>query len=261
MTFGGILLALVTVYGSADFRSANITRGSIVNPEPIQCFTGYLEFGGGDRNVWYGEDALGARVWTCNHLTASRDHQMPRCFNETDPYIYFRNRTGFADGWSLMTESGLCWVLYKKFKDSDAPLSETEWRVRQELETPWVTPYWFGRYTFRPYDLVYWQTGLKRTFAPWEGLTLMPFGFLDWGDHQLFAFKYGLSQGEFHGGVSAIDIGVRGNYAVTEWFGIWAQVDGYWLVNQQARQANRDRGGITSRNEICVFSLGIEFRF
>jgi len=148
--------------------------------------------------------------------------------------------------------------VYKACGGDEEDTQEIEFEL--EYETPWVTPYWYGRYTFHPYDLVYWQTGLKRAFRPLEKLTVLPYGLLDWGDSQLFAFKYGLSQGEFHGGVSAIDVGICGKYAITEWFGLWAQFDAFWIVNPQARQANQDRGGVTSRNEICVFSFGIEFR-
>lgn len=260
---GFLILATLHVSGfaGADLRSANITRGSIVNPEPIQCFTGGLAGRLGEDADPVGANALGIRVWTCNHLTAVRDHQMPRCFNETDPSLYFRNRYEFVPGWTMMSETGPTWVLYRPFKGENETHQEVEWRVRLELETPWVTPYGFLRETFNPYSLTYWQTGLKRRCHVSESFKATPFVFLDWGDDELFAFKYGESQGRIPSGVSAIDAGCRLDWSVADWFSVWGQVDGYWIVNQRARRANRERSSITSRNEIAVFSLGIEFRF
>jgi len=261
MIFANLFLAAVSAFGTADVRSANITRGSIVNPEPIQSFTAGAEYGADGPGDWLGMQTLGARVWTCNHLTDARDNLMARWFNETDPFLYGRSRLDFAEGWGLTTETGPCWVLYRPFKHSDAPRSETEWRLRQEFDTPWVTPYYYTRYTFRPYNLLYWQTGLKRVFRPVEGLSVMPYAFLDWGDDRLFAFKYGLSRGKFSSGVSALDVGLRAQYALTAYCSLWMQFDGYSIVNGQARDANDDRGGVTSRNGICVFSMGLDFRF
>lgn len=261
MLLSTALSAFVLAHGSADVRSANITRGSIVNPEPIQSFSGGFGVGVGEPEDSLGVNVFGWRVWTCNHLTDARDDMMKRCFNETDPYLYVRNRVAFAEGWSLLSETGPCWVLYRTFKNADDTPTEVEWRVRQEFETPWATPYYYMRDTFTPYDLLYWQTGVKRAFEPIKGLTVTPFGYLDWGNSQLFRFKYGTSRGEFSGGVSAIDVGFRCDYAVSGCFFIWAQFDSYWIVNEQARGANHDRTGIGDRNEICVFSTGIDIRF
>ena len=263
MTGVPLLLALagrVAAFCGADIRSANVTRGSIVNPEPIQCLTGGTEGGLGDSGDMLGANAIGLRVWTCNHLTSARNQLMSRCFNETDPFLYFRNRRVFSDGWALLSETGPTWVLYLPFKGGVSTPHEVEWRYRQEVETPWLTPYFYLRQTFTPYSLTYWQTGLKRALdAPYD-LHVQPFAHLDWGDESLFAFKYGESLGRFSGGVSAADVGVRIDRWLGAGFSIWAQVEGYWIVNRDVRRANRDRASVTSRNEIAVFSLGVEFR-
>lgn len=260
-----LLLAMAGEFGAfagADFRSANITRGTIVNPEPIQCFTGGMDVTLGVPDDSPGSNSLGGRVWTCNHLTAKRDHQMKRCFNETDPFLYLRNRYRLVEDWELMTETGPCWVLYRSFKDGgETPFPEVEWRVRQELSTPVVTPYYYLRHTFRPYSLTYWQTGFKRPSDVRNDMTVTPFAFLDWGDGNLFAFKYGESRGHLDGGVSALDVGVRGDWKINAFFSVWLQLDGYWIVNGKARAANRDRASVTSRNEIAVLSFGVTFRF
>ena len=263
--FAAMLAAVDVKFGTfagVDFRSANITRGSIVNPEPIQCFTGGMNMTLGTPDDPLGANALGGRVWTCNHLTAKRDHQMERYFNETDPFLYLRNRYLFAEGWASMTEAGPCWVLYRPFKgEAETPFPEVEWRVRQELDTPWITPYFYLRHTFKPYSLTYWQTGLKRTLDVADKVSVMPFTFLDWGDDNLFAFKYGESRGHLDGGVSSLDVGVRGDWRINGFFSAWLQVEGYWLVNAKARAANRDRASVTSRNEIAVVSFGVTFDF
>jgi len=261
MTFASELLAMaceVSAFSGADFRSANITRGTIVDPEPIQCFTGGLDLTLGEADDLTGANTLGGRVWTCNHLTAARDGLMKRCFNETDPFLYFRNRYLLTERWSLTTETGPCWVLYRPFKgEAETPFPEVEWRVRQALETPWVTPYYYLRHTFHPYSLTYWQTGLMRPSDVWNGVTLTPLAYLDWGDDNLFAFKYGDSRGHLDGGVAALDVGLRGEWRLGDFVSVWAQVEGYWIINGKARAANRNRASVTSRNEIAVFSVGL----
>lgn len=250
-----------SAFAGADVRSANITRGTIVNPEPIQCFTGGFSGCVGSPEDVFGANALGLRVWTCNHLTSSRDRQMPRCFNETDPSLFFRNRYSISGGWTFMTETGPTWVLYRPFRDVPDTHHEMEWRIREELETPYATPYFFMRQTFHPYSLSYWQTGLKRRFRVREGLSVTPFSHLDWGDDNLFEFKYGTSHGHIKDGVSAIDAGVRMDWAVAEHLSLWMQADGYAIINEKARRANDTRGSVTSRNGIAVFSAGVEMRF
>ncbi len=249
-----------SIFGGVDVCSANITRGSIVNPEPIQCFTGGIEGRLGETGDLLGINTVGVRVWTCNHLTSSRDNLMKRCFNETDPSLYFRNAYELAPSWRLVCETGPTWVLYRSFRN--VPTShETEWRVRIELDAPYATPYVFLRQTFIPYSLTYWRTGLKRVFALGEDVSVMPYSYLDWGDGNLFDFKYGQSQGHIRGGVSAMDAGIRMNCRLVECVSLWMQLDGYTIVNQRARRANDTRGSVTSRNGIVVFSTGLEVRF
>lgn len=250
-----------SVFSGADVRSANTTRGTIVNPDPIQCFTGGVEEEFGQPDDPLGANALGVRVWTCNHLTSARDSQMTRCFNETDPSLYVRNRLGVADGWTLMLETGFTWVLYRPFRHVPQTHHELEWRVKTECETPWVTPYLFLRQTFRPYSLTYWQTGLKRRVPLTAAFSLTPYAHLDWGDDNLFAFKYGTSHGHITDGVSAIDAGLRAVWNLYGPLSLWLQTNGYAIVNTKARRANDTRGGVTSRNGIVVFATGIELRF
>lgn len=250
----------MSIFGGVDVRSANITRGSIVNPEPIQCFTGGIEGRMGEPDDMFGANHAGIRVWTCNHLTSSRDNLMTRCFNETDPSLYFRSRREIAEGFLLMCETGPTWVLYRSFKNVPTH-HEAEWRFRAEVETPWVTPYFFLRQTFLPYSLTYWLTGVKRTFAVSERISVMPYSHLDWGAGNLFDFKYGELHGHIRGGVSALDVGVRMDYALHEHVFLWAQLDGYTIINRKIRQANETRGSVTSRNGIVVFSTGVGVRF
>ncbi len=264
MTLIPLLLAFAcktSLFTGADVRSANITRGTIVNPEPIQCFTGGIEETLGEPHDMFGENSAGIRVWTCNHLTSSRDHQMKRCFNETDPSVYIRNRFAFSDGWRLMTESGFTWVLYRPFRHVPETHHEMEWRVRSEFEMPWITPYFFLRQTFRPYSLTYWQTGLKRRFPVSGTFSLTPYAHLDWGDDNLFEFKYGTSHGKIKDGVSAIDAGLRADWSISRHLSLWMQADAYAIINKKARSANDTRGSVTSRNGIAVFSTGLELRF
>ena len=155
------LLAAVTasVFGSADVRSSNISRGSVVNPEPIQSLTAGVE-AGTEANT------LGARVWMCNHLTDARDNMMRRAFNEIDPYLYGRNRFEVAKNWRVVSEFGPCWVLAPEFRYPYRSHTEVEWRVRQSLENPFLTPYYYVRWCVHPAVLPYWMAGVQHVFEP-----------------------------------------------------------------------------------------------
>ena len=264
MTASILMLAFAcktSLFMGTDVRSANITRGTIVNPEPIQCFTGGIDESFGTPLDSFGANSIGMRVWTCNHLTSARDSQMTRCFNETDPSIFYRNRLGFAKGWELMTETGFTWVLYRPFRHVQDTHHEMEWRAKSEFDTPWAIPYFFLRQTFRPYSLTYWQTGLKHRFNVTESIRLTPFAHLDWGDDNLFEFKYGTSHGKIKDGVSAMDSGLRMDWNIHSNLSLWMQAEGYAIINKKARSANDTRGSVTSRNGIVAFSTGVEIHF
>ena len=165
-----LLAGLTTaLFGGADIRSSNISRGAVVNPEPI------LSIAGGGEATLDDRHTLGARVWMCNHLTDARDNIMRRCFNEIDPFLYYRNRWPICENGTLMSETGPTWVLSPAFRAPYRSNTEVEWRFRQEWINPYVTPFYYVRWGFHPAVKTYWQTGVKRTFPLCERLMLTPF--------------------------------------------------------------------------------------
>lgn len=251
------LLAAVaaSVFGSADMRSSNISRGSVVNPEPIQSLTV-----GAEAEAW--GNTLGARAWMCNHLTDARDNMMRRAFNEIDPYLYGRNRVEVVKDWSVVSEFGPCWVLAPEFRDPYRSHTEVEWRVRQALENPFLTPYYYVRWCVHPTVLPYWMAGVQHEFDPADDVSLVPFVQTDWGSDSMFVAKYGKPpDGRYGGGLSALTAGVRMVWRFHENYSLYAQAEEFALVNEEIRRCNRRRAAVNNQNERFVVTVGIAFRF
>ncbi len=247
--------AAVSVFGGADVRSSNISRGSVVNPEPIQSLTVGAE-------AEIGANAIGARMWMCNHLTDARDDMMRRAFNELDPYLYGRNRFEIAEDWNVISEFGPCWVLAPEFRDPYRSHTEVEWRVRQTLENPFLTPYYYVRWCVHPTVLPYWMAGVRHEFAPAENLSVTPFFQTDWGSDSMFTAKYGKPpEGRYGGGLSALTVGARIVWQFHENYSLYMQVEEFALVNEQIRRCNRRRKARNNQNERFVATVGVAFRF
>lgn len=251
------LLAALTasVFGGADVRSSNISRGSVVNPEPIQTFTVGAEAEAGD-------SVLGARVWMCNHLTDARDNMMRRAFNEIDPYLYGRNVFGMAEGWRLASEFGPAWILAPEFRDPYRSHTEVEWRVRQTLENPFLTPYYYVRWCVHPTVLPYWMVGVQHVFTPTETVAVTPFFQTDWGSDSMFTAKYGRSSdGRYGGGLSALTAGVRMVWRFHDNYSLYMQAEEFALVDDEIRRCNGRRHAVNNQNERFVVTAGVAFRF
>lgn len=252
-----LLAGLTTaLFGGADIRSSNISRGAVVNPEPI------LSIAGGGEATLDDRHTFGARVWMCNHLTDARDHIMRRCFNEIDPFLYYRNRWPICENGTLMSETGPTWVLSPAFRAPYRSNTEVEWRFRQEWINPYVTPFYYVRWGFHPAVKTYWQTGVKRTFSLCERLMLTPFFMAEWGDRKLFESKYGPARnGHYTGGLSALDAGVRVDYPLGDSYSLFLEMQEFALVNTEARRTNRRRRAVNNQNDRFMVMAGFQFRW
>ena len=197
-----------------------------------------------------------------DRVTDARDNMMRRAFNELDPYLYGRNRLEVARDWRVVNEFGPCWVLAPEFRDPYRSHTEVEWRVRQTLENPFLTPYYYVRWCVHPTVLPYWMAGVLHEFCPADDVSLTPFVQSDWGADSMFVVKYGKSpDGRYGGGLSALTAGVRMVWRFHENYSLCVQAEEFALVNEEIRRCNRRRVAVNNQNERFVVTVGIAFRF
>jgi len=229
-------------YYTCDFATDYISRGKVVEDRPIQINEAAVRFPLGQ----FG--SIGAYHWNYSNLTGDFQGSHRRFIPETDWGVTYEYDWQFAADWRLDTELMAYWETYYGGRPRNDP-SEFEWRVKQTLKNPYLTPYYKFRRVLRPVDYTYFQVGLKRSFelaynpvnglydaAPRHtGLTVNVFS--DLGNSRCIRKRCGrLPNGEsYSDGIVALSAEVTLDVPITDSLSFHATVGQLEVVNEEGR--------------------------
>ena len=254
---GGSLPA-VSFSASADVETAYICRGYVWDSRPYSAQEASAEVGFGP----FG--SVAASIWTYSAMArGGHSAEMDRyAYAEADYLIRYYYDIDFAEGWRLRNGIGRQWVTNPGFTGGH---TVCDWQALQVLKTPYVTPYWRLRLLRRPIDETYWVVGVKRSFEILDNLSLTVDLFGDLGDGRHYANLYGpngTKQGaSWRGGLQAMNLVFRLDYALTENIGFYAFVGQFCLVHDDARRAVKAMKAPESRRDLTYGGIGVSVSF
>lgn len=251
-------LPFLHFHAFADVETAYICRGYVWDTRPFsaQYASGEIDMGAFGR--------LDGYVWTMSAMS-SKGHStsMRNAYNEVDYGIRYAYDIEFTEDWKLTSGAARQWVTNPGVRHGGHSL--IDWQAFQALHNPFVTPYWKLRYIQRPYNASYWCLGLKRSFGLTEKLEFTVDFFGDFGDSRhfkrLFGPKPGHEESNYHGGIHALNLVLRLDYALTEYLGIYAFVGQFSLVSQDARDAVGASTAKEAKRDLTYGGIGIKFDF
>ena len=242
----------------AEIQTAYLARGMVVDSHPFSA-----QFVDGE--VLLGDFGhVGGHAWSVSSLSRTGQGAARRnAYNEVDYNLHYVYDLKLAEDWTLENRVARQWVTLPGYRGD--PHTFCEWHGAQALHNPWVTPYWLLRHCCRPSPWNYWDVGLKRSFEVWDDLTFTIDFFGELGDAHHFAAQYGPKPDEpnsrYHGGLQALNLVLRLDYKITEYFGIYAFVWQFDLVSGEARDTVKASSAPESKRDITVFGVGLSLNF
>ena len=247
-----------SVHAFADIESAYICRGYIWDTRPYsaQFVDGEIDFGQFGR--------LDAFVWTMSATSSkgTSSEMSHYAWAEVDYFLRYSYDIEIAEDWLLTSGIARQWVTNPGFKGGH---TVTDWQFMQSLKNPYLTPYWKARAIQHPFNEMYWIVGVKKGFSLLENLTLTVDFFGDLGDHRHFAKLYGPNPdnptGRYHGGLQALNLVFRLDYALTQNVGLFAFVGQFCLVSDDARDAIKATKTPEARRDLTFGGVGLSLDF
>ncbi len=242
----------------ADVETAYICRGLVFDRHPFsaQFVEGVADFGPLGRINGY--------VWTMSAFTGDgTSADMTRyAYNEADYGVRYFYDLALCEDCTLRTGVGHQWATNPGFRNGH---TLHDWQFLQSLENPIVTPYWRFRRFMAPYEATWWCIGLRRSFALAEKLSLSFDFFGDLGNSRHFRHLYGPKPSNpgsnYHGGLQALNLIVRLDYALTENVGVYGFVGQYCVVSEDVRETLKASDAAEARRDLTYGGVGISFSF
>ena len=234
-----------------DIASAYLSRAKVSEDRPIQMNELAVDWdvarfvGGLAKTDLPDLGRLGFWYWNYSSLSGRCQDKHRRFVPEQDWAITYDYDWKFSDRWSLDTELMAEWQTFHGEKPSDSPFS-FEWRIKQQLKNPYVTPYYKGRFTMRPLVYNYWQIGLKKkitdktTGCGWlpEKLSITPNVACDLCDRAGVRKRFGArpaGESDYSAGFLSVIGELTVEYRFTDWFAVHATVGQFGIVNRKGR--------------------------
>ena len=251
-------LARVKLNAYADVETSYHARGKIVDKNPFSAQYADLAF---DLEPF---GKLGGYAWSVSSMAKSGQSAVRRNFyNEVDYAVYYDYALEICDGWALDNTVARKWVTLPGYR----PHANTihEWNFSQALVNPYVTPYYLLRSGFKGGKWNYWDVGLMRSWELCDRLTFSVRAFCEFGDGRLLCDQYGANprraDGDYAGGITALNLVLRLDYALTDHLGIFAFVHLFDIVNGDVRDANDKSSAPESLNDLTIGGVGLSIAF
>lgn len=258
---GAIIAALsfgpVDVSGwlATEVESAHVSIGRIKNEYPAMNFdTGFRfdahEFGYVVVSMWTECDL-------CNHNGAS--HRWS--FHEIDPKVAYGYRFQLADGFVFDSSVAAQWN-YMAGYYGPSHKSYDEWQIAEALETPWFTAYYSMRNFYWPVAKASYRFGLTTSIPITENLSFVPNVFCEGGSQRWNTQRFRQHE-EWRVGrtINSLQTQFVLSYALSDWCSLYGGVTGYFVVDPDIRDELKTSGGIASRTEIAIVTLGVRMKF
>jgi len=252
------LVAALTFNAYTDIESAYICRGYVWDSKPFNAQYADIGFDAGA----FGH--LEGYVWAMNALT-SRGHStsMRNAYNEVDYGLRYTYNIKFNDDFTLANTFIRQWVTNPGVRHGGH--SAIDWQFLQTLKNPYITPYWRIRYFRRPFTGTYYCAGLKRSFELTERLSLTLDAFADFGNRSHFRHLFGTNPEhpgrDYHAGAHAVNFVARIDYALTEYFGVYAFAGAFSLVDNDARRTVKAQDLEESKRDLFYGGAGVKVQF
>lgn len=242
----------------AEIQSAYLARGMVVDARPFSA-----QFVDGE--VMLGDFGhIGGHAWSVTSLSGKGQGAAKRnAYNEVDYNLHYVYDWELAEDWSLENRVARQWVTLPGYHGKASTICE--WQAAQTLKNPFVTPYWLLRHACRPSPWNYWDIGLKRSFELCDGLTFTIDFFGELGDAHHFRAQYGAKpdnpSSRYHGGLQALNLVLRLDYAITENLGVYAFVWQFDIVSDDARDSVKASSAPESKRDLTVGGIGLSLNF
>lgn len=242
----------------ADVESAYICRGYVwdVRPYSAQFVDGSIDLGDFGR--------FDAFVWTMSAMSGSGSSakMTRRAYAEADYLLRYSYGYDIAEGWRLTSGIARQWVTNPGYRGGH---TVCDWQFMQSLSNPFLTPYWKVRAIHHPFNEAYWIVGVKRSFELMECLTFTVDFFGDLGDNRHFTNLYGAKKGipgsRYHGGLQALNLVFRLDYALNEHVGLFAFIGQFGVVSDDARAAVKAMNAPEARRDLTFGGAGLTLAF
>lgn len=252
---------LSRLHGSAyaDVETAYWARGAIVNRDPYSAQFAQLS---ADLDPF---GRLGGYAWS---VTAFSRGGQSACrqtwYNEVDYGVFYGCALEITEGWKLDTVVAKKWVTLPGYHPHAETISE--WNLSQSLENPFVTPYYLlrsavdggGKWN-------YWDVGLVRSWEFLDDFTFTAQIFAELGDSRHLRAQYGANpnsaDGSYSSGIMTLNLLLRLDYAITEWFGVFAFVHQFDVVCDDARDALDRSPAPEAIRDLTIGGVGLKFNF
>jgi len=211
---------------SCDIASAYISRAKIYEDRPIQINEITVDMGLGP----FGR--IGLWYWNYSSLTGRCQDKHRRFVPEQNYAAFYDYDIKFSENWTLANEVMVEWQTFHGEKPENSPASY-EWRVKQTLKNPYVTPYWKGRFTIDPLAYNYYQIGLKRSFKPSSWVKLTPHVAIDLADKTGVKKRFGLD--DARAGALSLIGEITAEFPITDYFSLHATVGQFGKINDDGR--------------------------
>ena len=245
-----------SVSAFADVESAYICRGYVwdVRPYSAQFVDGAISLGD------FGK--VDAFIWSRSMMSGSgTSADMSRyAYSELDYFVRYSYAFELAEGWRLSNGIGRQWVTNPGERGGH---TVTDWQFMQSLENAYLTPYWKVRAIQHPFNESYWIVGVRRGFSLLEDLTFTVDFFGDLGDNRHFTKLYRpkAGGGRYRGGLQALNLVLRLDYALMDHVGLFAFVGQFSVVHDDARSALKAMKVPEARRDLTYGGIGVSIDF
>lgn len=256
----GVLPEPFSATVAPEWRSAYQARGLIIEDRPVLILPVFLTA----KTTDFGSFG----VWTrqLSSLTDRKEVQKSQYFYERDWAARWRYDLTLAEGWRLRTTLDKVWMTFWNYR---APSRGTrdhtlnEWRLREELRNPYLTPYAYLRRGLTPAQTFYAQLGVFHDFELLPELTFTPQAYVETGNAGLMRLRYGARTDDhgWRGGIQTANIRFDLTWKVNDVLRLTAGLHQFATVNEPARSCIKAKTSAWSRRDLTIFSLGVRLDF
>ena len=256
-------LDFISLKAGADVRTAYLSRGKVCEARPMssQSVTADIML-----DQFHVPGRVGIDFWTISSLTHKMDTiHKNMFFQERDFTLRYGYDWDIADDWRLASDVMFTWVTLPGYRhDKGLDYCRHECRFAQRLENPWVTPYYLLRRAIHPDDWLYVRVGAQHVFRLTDTLSLTPNFYAECGNDRHFRQRYGANDPvwtSYTDGVQALNAVLTLSWKVTKWASIFASVQQFDIVDDDARDRTKAKKTHNSRRDLTVGTIGVVCRF
>ena len=232
------------------------TSGAIYDTMPI---TTQMLYGKADFGEWGYIDGYGWFISSLHNRQNDKHRPLLHEFEGTLCYGYKYNVTDLVH---VNTKAGPLWNPPIGYHGSH----QNYWGpyISQSMENPYIVPYWSGFWLLEPQRRGRIRMGLRKSFAPYEHVSITPFAETVWMDRRRFNTRYGgdPEKDHFFGGTFAtVTTGAKATWTFSDGWKLYATLMQFDIVNTQARRSVKRSDAYYAKCDWPIIRVGVEYDF